>query len=125
RPVAAFGEPWGHGLSLNDPLDGFGVGLRVVVGEEIERGRLAGTVALLTIVLDDAGDAVVESNRGGLGVGLAFDYAAGGGSGGSCDGLGGEEGVDGVDEEGSSRGVELVAETVLIIYSAVVEEGAG
>ena len=123
--MTAFGEPRGHDFALNDAFDGFGVGFGVVVSEKIEGGWLAGAVAFLTIVLDDAGDAAVEGDGGGFGVGLAFDFAAGGGGGGSCDGPGGEEGADGVDEEGMSRGVELVAEAVLVIHSAAVEDGAG
>ena len=84
-------------------------------------------MAFEAVLLEDAGDAVMPCDIGGGGFGrgiVGFKFAAGCGGRGDFGAAVIEYGIDGIDEELIAGLVECGANSVLIIDSAVVEDGA-
>lgn len=124
--IVLFREPWWHGFVADDLADHGSVGVDLVECFEREGADTFAAVTFEAVLLEDAGDAVVPGHHRGFvrGRGRAFENAAwrrGGWDGGLCVI---NRRIDGLAEELISGLVEGGTDGVLVINSAVVEDGA-
>src|SRR5262249_13930504 len=121
--VLGFGQPRRHAVLGDHFLDGGGPRLDVVVVHERHRPDLAGTMAFLAVLLQDARYFLgVGALAGGLWLGGPGDDAAGDGRRRRAHVLAGEHLVDGLGQVAAAWFRAVVANAILIVDPALVTD---